>query len=95
MPHALVPETPDQQRVWYEYYTTYYLDCLEHFEITLDRSIIPSKEEWIASLGTNSGTSWSPVDQSQWHIKGKSDDTLKDIEKTCPPFPPAHALYGQ
>lgn len=89
----------EQLRVEYEYYTTYYLDCMASLGVELDRSSVPSEDVWVSQA--QSGTTaqlWVPSDETSWSPQAlaaaNSGDTRTTIAWTCPPAPPPHALYG-
>lgn len=98
-PAALAPWGEDQLRVEYEYYTTYYLDCMASLGVDLDRSSIPSEDVWVAQAQSGDSTTlWLPGDETTWSAAAKaaasSSGVREKMDWVCPPTPPAHAVFG-
>ena len=81
----------------YEYFTTFYVDCLRAQGIEILRPA-PTKEAFIAARlagHTDSDAFWIPPDPSEW----SSDEVIHpdanaEIALVCPQTAPAAALFG-
>lgn len=100
--YPLAPQTMDGdeetgRRVEYEYFTTFYLECLERVGFAVSREGIPSKEQWVAdSLAGKE--EWDPVLQMPLDPSRQSKSLVKDphqLSRVCPHSPPWPALVGE
>ena len=90
----------DYFTVQYEYFTTYYLDCMDNIGIHIDRTNIPSKEAWVNEYVTSQNThdSWWPRQPRYWVLKegtSMTEEKLREMDWTYPESPSPHWLYGK
>ncbi len=91
-----------QFAVLYEYFTTFYLDCVAELGYELDRTQVPSQETWVAQAmqGEAEGL-WWPAEPADWpspaagvlRAGGPQAETV--LSRTCPRRPPAAVMFGE
>ncbi|WP_129587575.1 hypothetical protein [Actinomyces minihominis] len=93
-PKLLRESGREQFAVDYEYYTTFYLECLAAHGIEVTTPA-PTKEAFIAAMLAQDTTSpgyWLPP-LEDWSVEGDEGIEFK-IDEICPQMPPASASYG-
>lgn len=85
----------DSERVLYEYYRDFYLDCVAGLGVELPRSDVPSQEEWLAKTADGRTDVWDPTTWSHAPGSAMPQALTRDLaDRLCPPLPPPVALYG-
>lgn len=96
-PQRLVPWTETTTAVWYEYLTTFYLDCLGAHGVSVNGEV-PSQDTWVSAVMSGHGYPdelWFPQLTERWSGVDTGDGDLMDrIEAECPPHPPATVMFG-
>lgn len=96
-PSQMLPWTQEQKAVQYEYLTDFYMPCVAAQGFRYTGPPQPSKEQWVADLGSAKVESWDPLDTQLWSPDGSratAPPISDDLYQVCPHKPPASALYG-
>ncbi len=87
-PDVMQPTTRGQARVYFEYYTTVQVPCLQSLGYEIPDQ--PTLEEFLALHAA--GKWWMPENDPTLN---EHPEELNAALATCPPFPPWAALSGQ
>lgn len=89
---ALAQEwSEDQLRLVYDYWDQYFIPCMEAHGVAVSREEQPSREAYVVAFHTASRFRWWPNDA----LMGLPDSRRQELERSCPPYPPAAVMYGE
>ncbi len=83
--------TQDQLRLVYDYWDEYFIPCMEAHGHPIDTGDQPSREAYVAAFHTPDRISWWPNDA----FRALPLEEQKSLARSCPPYPPDEAMYGQ
>lgn len=80
----------DQRGLVYDYWDEYFIPCMKAHGHDISRDSQPSRDRFIASVGSAEGIDWSPTSA----FDALNIEVREALEDTCPPYPPDEFLYG-
>lgn len=80
----------EQDGLLYDYWDQYYVPCMEAHGHSVSRDGQPSRETFIATIGSSAYPDWWPTDT--FDLLPLEDQEA--IAGACPPYPPDELLYG-
>ncbi len=83
--------TTDQLNLIFDYWTQFYLPCIEAHGVSVDMSSVPSKESWVAAFHTSERSDWWPDNA----LQSTPTTQQTEIRKACALYPPDDVFYGQ
>lgn len=89
---TLVPWSESQEGTYYDYYTSFWMPCVEEQGNVYVGPEPPSRQAWVAQALAGSADLWSPMDDASWK------EPIRDWEElgwVCPIQPPPAAMYGE
>lgn len=82
--------TEEHDGLLYDYWDQYYIPCMEAHGHSVSRDAQPSRETFIATIGTSEYSSWWPAEVFDL-LPLEQQEAIADA---CPPYPPDEHLYG-
>lgn len=83
--------TTDQLDLIFDYWTQFYLPCLQAHAVAVDLSAVPSKAAWVAAFHTSERLDWWPDDA----LQATPSSIGTPAREACSMYPPDDVFYGQ
>jgi len=80
----------EQDGLLYDYWDQYFVPCMEAHGHSISREKQPSRESFVATIGTAEYAGWWPTET----FDVLPFDEKEAVGDACPPYPPDEHLYG-
>ncbi|MCB2177621.1 MAG: hypothetical protein KQH57_17565 [Actinomycetales bacterium] len=83
--------TTDQLNLIFDYWTQFYLPCLQAHGVPVDLGAVPSKAAWVAAFHTSRRLDWWP----DTVLQTTPASIGRPAREACSMYPPDDVFYGQ